>query len=244
MPRPRRVACATAQALSPTTRRASSTAQRRPPLAWRQLGYPWVMSSTWGAVARARAAVTEVVRRFPLPIAMGALGAVAGSLLVAEASRAWFGKDLVTDLLLTLWLGVSLFLAAALAAERRAGAQGGARSGGDADADDAATGAATLMPGPRPLGWLWALAAAALLALSFTGLHGQRDEWRFIRFALWMIAVHGVVAILPVLPVGGRAARPAPGDFRAFNVMLFTRTVSALVITHVLYAGLAFALQA
>jgi len=47
-----------------------------------------------------------------------------------------------------------------------------------------------------------------------------------------------------VLPLGRRAGRGTAGDFRAFNVALFSRTVNGLLLTHVSFAGLAFALQA
>jgi hypothetical protein len=146
------------------------------------------------------------VRRFPLPLAAGVVGASAGVALL--------GGHLAVDsdaarVLLTSWLGVSLLLGATLAGERGA-------------------------PGRL----VWSAVAAALLASFYVGLAGHREEWIFIRFALFLIAGHALLALAPL-------AGPRPrGDFRAFNLMLFSRTALALLMTQALAAGLVFALFA
>ncbi len=104
-------------------------------------------------------------------------------------------------------LGVSLFLAAALVGARR-----------------------------RAAGWALSAVAAAVLAGCWVGLRGN-DEWTAIRFALFLLAAHALLALAPLW------GKPR-GDFRPFNLMLFARTALALLLTHVLYAGLSFALAA
>src|SRR6185312_7461912 len=81
------------------------------------------------------------------------------------------------------------------------------------------------------------IAAAALLAGCYAALGGH-EEWVYIRFALFLIAALALLALVPLV-------RPTPrGDFRPFNLMLFARTTLALLLTHVLWAGLCFALAA
>ncbi|HLK90946.1 MAG TPA: DUF4153 domain-containing protein [Polyangia bacterium] len=109
--------------------------------------------------------------------------------------------------LMTCALGVSPFLAAALVGARR-----------------------------RAAGWALSAVVAALLGACYLGLAGN-DEWTAIRFALFMLAAHAVLALAPLW------GKPR-GDFRPFNLMLFARTALALLLTHVLYAGLCFALAA
>jgi hypothetical protein len=149
--------------------------------------------------------IWAAVRRFPLPLAAGAVGAVAG----VVAMRQHGNENLAAArVLLTAWLGLPLFLTAALVGQR----------------------------GPGRTGLLSAV-AAALLAGCYLGLAGHED-WIYIRFALFVLAAHAILALAPL-------TRPAPrGDFRPFNLMLFARTALALLLTHVLYAGLCFALEA
>jgi hypothetical protein len=166
------------------------------------------MSGFAGRAAGFAGQVGAGVRRFPLPLVAGVVGAAAG---VALASKHLHGgaEDLLVRVLLTSWLGVALFLAAALAGER--GAPGRA---------------------------LLSLVAAGALAGCFASLGGRNDEWTFIRFSLFIVSAHGLLALAPL---AGGAPR---GDFRAFNLMLFSRTALALLLTHVLVAGLCFALAA
>ncbi len=147
------------------------------------------------------------VRRFPLPLAAGAVGAIAGVLMVGDHSYAAHDEP-ARRLLLTAWLGLPLFLTAALGGERGPGRTG-----------------------------LQSVAAAVLLVGCYAGLAG-REDWVYIRFALFLLAAHALLALAPL-------ARSAPrGDFRPFNLMLFARTALALLLTHVLYLGLCFALTA
>ena len=132
-----------------------------------------------------------------------------GVALVSKHFHGGAAEDVLAHVLFTSWLGVSLFLAAALAGER--GAPGRA---------------------------LLSLVAAAALADCYASLGGHADQWTAIRFALFIVAAH---ALLALAPLAGGAPR---GDFRAFNLMLFSRTALALLLTHVLVAGLAFALAA
>jgi hypothetical protein len=156
------------------------------------------------------ASVGAGVRRFPLALAAGLAGGVAGALVIA---RPHGDQALARTVLLTCWLGVSGFLALALAAERAASGRV-ARLG-------------------------WPLAGIGVLAGAFSVLwRHHEDEWLFIRFALWLAVVHALVALAPL------AGRRPRGDFRAFNLMLFSRTALALLLTHVLCAGLCFALMA
>ena len=181
----------------------------------------------WTRVKRAPQAVGVVTRRFPLPVAAGALGAVAGAIML-HPSISSDARDSAGVALMACWMGVSLLLAATLFVERQRGWT-----------------PTEPLVGPRR--WLVRLApvvALALVGMAFVGLHDQPLEWRVIRFALWMLAVHGLVAIAPVLPAPDDAGRSRAGDFRAFNVLLFTRAFSGLVLTHVLLGGLAFALLA
>lgn len=152
------------------------------------------------------AGIVTAVRRFPLPLAAGAAGAITGVIYVGvDASSA---GDTALRVLMIAWLGVALFLAAALAGDKSA----------------------------KHRAWP-SVAAAALLAGCYAALGGQ-EEWVYIRFALFLIAALALLALVPL-------ARPAPrGDFRPFNLMLFARTSLALLLTHVLWAGLCFALAA
>jgi hypothetical protein len=149
--------------------------------------------------------VAAAVRRFPLPLATGAAGAITGCLFVS--THRYGAEDGALRVLMTCWLGVALFLAAALVGARR-----------------------------RAAGWALSAVAAALLCACYAGLGGN-DEWTFIRFALFLLAAHALLALAPLW------GSPR-GDFRPFNLMLFARTALALLLTHVLYAGLCFALQA
>jgi hypothetical protein len=158
----------------------------------------------WKELASGTAAA---VRRFPLPLAAGLVGAIAG---VAHMSpwRSFAPETMPLRVLLTCWVGLPLLLTAALAGGR-----------------------GTIGRLPLSIGSL------ATVAACFAGL-GGRSDWTFIRFALFLIAAHGLLALAPL-------ARPAPrGDFRPFNLMLFARTALALLLTHVLWAGLCFALAA
>jgi hypothetical protein len=150
--------------------------------------------------------IVAAVRRFPLPLAAGAVGAVAGVVTMSHSYAA--ENETAVRVLLTAWLGLSLSLTAALVGQR----------------------------GPGRTGLLSA-AAAVLLAGCYAGLGGHED-WVYIRFALFLLAAHALLALAPL-------ARAAPrGDFRPFNLMLFARTALALLLTHVLWAGLCFALAA
>jgi hypothetical protein len=166
------------------------------------------MSGVAGRLSGFLGKVAAGVKRFPLPLAAGFVGAAAG---VAIMSKHVHGgaEDVFAHILFTSWLGVALFLAAALAGER--GAPGRA---------------------------LLSLVAAAALAGCYASLGGHADEWTAIRFSLFIVAAHALLALAPL------AGPPPRGDFRAFNLMLFSRTALALLLTHVLVAGLAFALAA
>jgi hypothetical protein len=156
------------------------------------------------------ASVGAGVRRFPLALAAGLVGAIAGVVVIG---RPHGDHALARTVLLTCWLGVSGFLALALAAER-ATAGRAARFG-------------------------WPVAGPVVLAGAFSVLwRHHEDEWLFIRFALWLVVAHALIALAPL------AGRRPRGDFRAFNLMLFSRTALALLLTHVLCAGLCFALMA
>jgi Domain of unknown function (DUF4153) len=162
------------------------------------------------------------VRRFPLPLAAGLGGAIAGVCLFACEGR--FRKDEpLHAVALTCWLGVALFLAAALAGERH----GPEAAGGATRPRRAATLA-------------WSVLVAAALAGCYASLRHQShdNDWYFIRFVLWLIAAH---ALLALAPLAGRRPR---GDFRAFNLMLFSRTALALLLTGVLQAGLSLGIAA
>lgn len=156
---------------------------------------------------RSVAGAVAAVRRFPLPLAAGVAGAIAGIILMGD-HRSLAYKEPAARCLMTAELGVSLFLAAALVGARRG----------------RATGAVT------------SVIAALLLVAGYAGLGGS-DEWTAIRFGLFMIATHALLALAPL------AGKPR-GDFRPFNLMLFARTALALLLTHVLYAGLCFGLAA
>jgi Domain of unknown function (DUF4153) len=162
------------------------------------------------------------VRRFPLPLAAGLGGAIAGVCLFACEGR--FRKDEpLHAVALTCWLGVALFLAAALAGERHGPEAAGVRT--------RPARAATLG---------WSVVVAAALAGCYASLRHQAhdNDWYLIRFVLWLIAAH---ALLALAPLAGRRPR---GDFRAFNLLLFSRTALALLLTGVLQAGLSLGIAA
>jgi hypothetical protein len=165
------------------------------------------MMSFAGRCKELGSGIVAAVRRFPLPLAAGAVGAVAGIVAVGDHGFA-HQHQAALRVVLTAWLGLPLFLTAALAGRH----------------------------GPGRVGQLSAV-AALLLAGCYAGLGGGED-WVYIRFALFLLAAHALLALAPL-------ARPAPrGDFRPFNLMLFARTALALLLTHVLYVGLCFALAA
>src|SRR3712207_2503226 len=106
------------------------------------------------------AATWAGVRRFPLALVAGAVGAVAGCLLVDDDGPQP-SRVVPLTWLLTSWLGISLSLTASLVGERVGGVA-------------------------RRLS-LQAL-VVLVLAAGFAGLYGAQEEWLFIRFALWLLA--------------------------------------------------------
>lgn len=82
-----------------------------------------------------------------------------------------------------------------------------------------------------------ALHALAIVGVAacFAGLRHQSEDWLFMRFFAWLLAAHALLALAPL---------PSRGDFREFNLLLFARTTTALVFTHVLFVGIAIAMEA
>jgi Domain of unknown function (DUF4153) len=163
------------------------------------------------------------VRRFPMPLAAGVGGAVAGIVFLGRVRPGPLEpRETALVALMTSWCGVALFLGAALVGERSVD-RGGSHT------------RSRWRAVPR---YGWSCAAAVALAGCYLGLRGQPSDWQLTRFVLWLIAAHALLALAP--RVGPRPR----GDFRAFNLMLFSRTALALLVTQVFYAGLSFALLA
>jgi len=162
------------------------------------------VAERWRSLAGGTA---TLLRRFPLPLAAGLVGAIAGGIFARDGLATDDG-EVAWRVLLVAWLGIPLFLTSSLVGSRRGRA------------------------------WTVIMSATVvlLLAVCYAGLRG-RDDWTKIRFALFALAAHAMLAVTPL------ACTPR-GDFRPFNLMLFARTTLGLALTQLLFAGLSFALKA
>ncbi|MDI1324924.1 MAG: DUF4153 domain-containing protein [Algoriphagus sp.] len=157
----------------------------------------------------------DSAKRFPLSI----LSAIVGTMLaiyLTEVER--FEENIhLLNLVLTFALGIPLFLCIDLFAEKH-----------------------HLSPVKRQLGWLAALAVLGLIYISFPA-ENEPSNTRvpYIRYIVYFLALHLMVAFLPFLGKSETAA-----SFWNFNKNLFIRLVIALFFTNVISTGISFALAA
>jgi hypothetical protein len=154
-------------------------------------------------------------KRFPISL----LSAIVGTMLaiyLTEVER--FEENIpLLNLVLTLALGIPLFLCIDLFAEKH-----------------------NLDPVKRRLGWLAALAVLGLIYISFPAENAPSNtRVPYIRYIVYFLALHLMVAFLPFLGKTETAA-----SFWNFNKNLFIRLVIALFFTNVISTGISFALAA
>ena len=154
-------------------------------------------------------------KRFPLSL----LSAIVGTLLaiyLTEVER--FEENIyLINLSLTFALGIPVFLCIDLFAEKH-----------------------NLGPLKRRLGWLVAIVLLGLIYLSFPAENTPSNtRIPYIRYTVYFLALHLMVAFLPFL---GRSETAA--TFWNFNKNLFIRLVISLFFTNVISTGISFALAA
>ncbi len=157
----------------------------------------------------------DSAKRFPLSL----LSAILGTLLaiyLTEVER--FEENIhLLNLVLTFALGIALFLCIDLFAEKH-----------------------NLSPLKRRLGWLGGLLVLGLIYLSFpTENAPSNTRVPYIRYTVYFLALHLMVAFLPFLGKSETAA-----NFWNFNKNHFIRLVIALFFTNVISTGISLALAA
>ncbi|MCD6025042.1 MAG: hypothetical protein K0Q91_1958 [Fibrobacteria bacterium] len=156
-------------------------------------------------------------KRFPLALALGITGAVLGTCLAYSDDKAT--QSLLLTGVLASWLGISLSLTGSLIAEAL-----GLRS------------FKRYLPEVAAL--LLALAAYGALRSAVVTDRELPENVSALKFALWMVASHSLVAMTPLL------ARYDSQRFRLFNIMLFQRALATGALSAVLFLGLVLAVSA
>ncbi len=157
----------------------------------------------------------DSAKRFPLSLISAILGTLL-AIYLTEVER--FEENInLLNLVLTLALGIPLFLCIDLFAEKH-----------------------NLGPVKRRLGWLAALVVLGLIYISFPA-ENEPSNTRvpYIRYIVYFLALHLMVAFLPFLEKTQTAA-----SFWNFNKNLFIRLVIALFFSNVISTGISFALAA
>lgn len=157
----------------------------------------------------------DSAKRFPLSL----LSAIVGTMLaiyLTEVER--FEENIqLLNLVLTFALGIPLFLCIDLFAEKH-----------------------KLSPLKRQLSWLGALVVLGLIYISFPAENAPSNtRVPYIRYSVYLLALHLMVAFLPFLGKSETAA-----SFWNFNKNLFIRLVVALFFTNVISTGISLALAA
>lgn len=157
----------------------------------------------------------DSAKRFPLSL----LSAIVGTMLAVYLMEVEvFGENIVlVNLILTFTLGIPLFLCIDLFAEKH-----------------------HLSPLKRRLGWLGAIVVLGLIYLSFPAENTPSNtRVPYIRYTVYYLALHLMVAFLPFLSKSESAA-----SFWNFNKNLFIRLVISLFFTNVISIGISLALAA
>ncbi len=157
----------------------------------------------------------DSAKRFPLSL----ISAIVGTMLaiyLTEVER--FEENIhLLNLILTFALGIPLFLCIDLFVEKH-----------------------HLSPLKRRLGWLCALVVLGLIYISFpTENAPSNTRVPYIRYTVYFLALHLMVAFLPFL---GRSETAA--SFWNFNKNLFIRLVISLFFTNVISIGISLAMAA
>lgn len=157
----------------------------------------------------------DSAKRFPLSL----LSAIVGTMLAIYLTEVEpFEENIhLLNLVLTFALGIPLFLCIDLFAEKH-----------------------NLSLLKRRLGWLGAFLVLGLIYLSFPAENAPSNtRVPYIRYTVYFLALHLMVAFLPFLGKSETAA-----SFWNFNKNLFIRLVIALFFTNVISIGISLALAA
>lgn len=157
----------------------------------------------------------DSAKRFPLSL----LSAIVGTMLAVYLTEVEVFEDNIRllNLVLTMALGISLFLGVDLFAEKH-----------------------NLNPAKRRLGWLGAMLILGLIYNSFpTDLAPFNTRVPYIRYTVYLVAIHLTVAFLPFL----RKSESAE-SFWDFNKSLFIRLVIAVFFSFVISSGISLAMAA
>lgn len=157
----------------------------------------------------------DSAKRFPLSL----LSAIVGTMLAVYLTEVERFEDNIPllNLVLTMALGISLFLCVDLFAEKH-----------------------HLNPAKRSLGWLAALVILGLIYISFpTDLAPSNTRVPYIRYTVYLLAIHLMVAFLPFLRKSDSAE-----SFWDFNKILFIRLVIAQFFSFVISSGISLAMAA
>jgi hypothetical protein len=157
----------------------------------------------------------DSAKRFPLSL----FSAIVGTMLAIYLTEVEVFEENIhlLNLVLTFALGIPLFLCIDLFAEKH-----------------------QLSPLKRRLGWLGAMVILGLIYISFpTDLAPSNTRVPYIRYTVYFLALHLMVAFLPFLWKSETAA-----SFWNFNKNLFIRLVISLFFTNVISIGISLALAA
>lgn len=157
----------------------------------------------------------DSAKRFPLSL----LSAIVGTMLAIYLTEVEVFEENIhlLNLVLTFALGIPLFLCIDLFAEKH-----------------------QLSPLKRGLGWLGAFLVLGLIYISFpTDLAPSNTRVPYIRYTVYLLAIHLMVAFLPFL---GKVESAA--SFWNFNKNLFIRLVISLFFTNVISIGISLAMAA
>ena len=157
----------------------------------------------------------DSAKRFPFSL----LSAIVGTMLAIYLTEVEVFEENIhlLNLVLTFALGIPLFLCIDLFAEKH-----------------------QLSPLKRGLGWLGAFLVLGLIYISFpTDLAPSNTRVPYIRYTVYLLAIHLMIAFLPFL---GKVESAA--SFWNFNKNLFIRLVISLFFTNVISTGISFALAA
>jgi hypothetical protein len=155
------------------------------------------------------------LRRFPVALALGAVGSAFGVVLARGAMQGGPYEPRIVAALLACWLGIALSMAMTLMGE-------------------------ALRLQSRVRGLLQA-ASLVLVALAYWRLHAAASPESaeiFFLVLLWFVAVHALIALAP------RFAGRDTAAFRAFNLAAFQRALAAVALSGILFGGLCGALAA